>query len=256
MVLLNVRKMLNRSLFYGEGLFETIKWKGITKRIKLHYDRLSSSAEFFSMDCPSWEEFVREILKRVGDESDVYVKVCLFALGDDVFFKDPDRSFLQVIKKPLPPIPDKVNLGVSSYKKHSGDPLVYHKTTSYLFNILVKREALKRGFYDSIVLNEKGEVTECASSNIIILKKSRLYTPALECGLLWGTTLSILFESMDIKQEKLRLPDIMKADAIFITNAIIDVLPVVDIEGRQFNYEEELYKEMKHILNLENSVLG
>ncbi len=255
-LLLNVREMLNRSLFYGEGLFETIRWKGITKRLKLHYDRLRSSAEFFSIECPTWEEFVKEILKRVGDDKDVYVKVCLFALGDDLFFKDPERSFIQVVKKPLPNIPDKVSLGVSSHKKHSGNPLVYHKTTSYLFNILVKREALKRGFYDALVLNEKGEVTECSSSNIIVLRGSRLYTPAYECGLLWGTTLSILYEKMDIKQERLRLPDIMKADAVFITNAIVDVLPVVEIEGKQFIYEKELHNEMKHILSLEDSVLG
>ena len=248
--------MFNRSLLYGEGIFETIKWKGVTKRLRLHYDRLKASAEFFSIDCPEWDEFIDQILKRVGDEKNIYVKVCLFAIGDDIFFKNPEGGFLQIIKKPLPVIPQSVSLTISKFRKHSANPIIYHKTINYMFNILVKREALKKGYYDGIVLNERGEVTECSSSNIIILKGSRLYTPAHECGLLWGTTLSILSQKMDIKQERLRLPDIMKADAIFIANAIIDVLPVLNVEGKQFNYEEDLHKELLHVLSFEDSVLS
>jgi Branched-chain amino acid aminotransferase/4-amino-4-deoxychorismate lyase len=39
--------MMNRTLLYGEGLFETMKLPISEKRLRLHYERLKSSAEFF-----------------------------------------------------------------------------------------------------------------------------------------------------------------------------------------------------------------
>ncbi len=248
--------MFNRSLFYGEGVFETIKWRGETKKLRRHYERLKDSAEFFSIKCPPWEEFINEIKKRAGEEKDIYVKVCLFALGEDPFYEKSSSYMLSVVKRELPSVPDEVSITVSECRRHSRNPLVYHKTTSYLFNILVKRKAMENGFFDAVILNEKGEVTECSSSNIVILRGSRLYTPALDCGLLWGTTLATLYEKMDIAEERLRLPDLLRADAVYLTNSLMDVVPVTNIGGERRDYDKTLLEEMKHILNLENSVLG
>ncbi len=248
--------MFNRSLFYGEGVFETIKWRGITKKLRRHYERLKNSAEFFSIGYPSWEDFINEIEKRTGEEKDIYVKVCVFGVGEDPFYEKSSSYMLSVVKRDLPSIPDEVSITVSDYRRHSGNPLVYHKTTNYLFNVLVKRSAVEKGYFDAVILNERGEVTECSSSNIVILRGSRLYTPAIECGLLWGTTLATLYEKMDIAEERIRLPDLLKADAVYLTNSLMDVVPVTNIGGERKDYDKTLFEEMKHILNLENSVLG
>jgi len=52
------------------------------------------------------------------------------------------------------------------------------------------------------------------------------------------------------------LPDLLKADAVYITNSLIDVVPVTNIGGENKSYDKTLLEEMRHILNLENSVLG
>jgi Branched-chain amino acid aminotransferase/4-amino-4-deoxychorismate lyase len=49
----------NRTLLYGEGLFETIKLPSTEERLKLHYERLKSSAELFGIPYPSYEEFIK-----------------------------------------------------------------------------------------------------------------------------------------------------------------------------------------------------
>ncbi len=222
---------MNRTLLYGEGLFETIRWRGVNERLELHYRRLKNSAEFFGIPCPSYEEFVRLIRDEVKDKNDVYVKFCLFSEGSDLFFKESESYSVKVIVKEIPAIPEKVKLGISKYRRHSKNPIIYHKTMNYLFNITVKREALKRGFYDCIILNENDEITECSSSNIILIKGGKMYTPAKDCGLLWGTTLEWLSKRYEIKEERLKLKDLEEAEAIFITNAIIGAVPVEEVEG-------------------------
>ncbi len=241
--------MMNRSTLYGEGLFETIRWRGENRKLRLHYSRLRDSASFFSIPCPSYEEFVDSIKKACGDRSDLYVKFCLFSKGEDHYAGLPKGYEVEVIVKPLPKFPKEVNLTVSSYRRHSHNPVFRHKTMNYLFNVLVKREAVRKGYYDAVVLNERDEVTECSSSNLILLRGERFYTPARESGLLWGTTLKILSEELGIEERRLTLADIERADSLFVTNSLIGVLPVVRFEGYLKNVNKEILNVMRSILS-------
>jgi len=71
----------------------------VTRKLRRHYERLKNSADFFSIESPSWEEFVEEIKRRVGEEKDIYVKVCLFALGEDPFYKEPSSYMMSIVKR-------------------------------------------------------------------------------------------------------------------------------------------------------------
>ena len=240
---------MNRTLLYGEGLFETIRWLGENRKLKLHYERLKNSAEALGFPYPSYREFLESITRAVGGRRRLYVKYCLLLKGKDLFFEKPEGFEVKVIVKDLPKAPEGVSLCLSEKRRHSKNPLCYHKTMNYLFNILVKREAVAKGFYDGIVLNEKGLVTETSSSNLILLKGDKLFTPARDSGLLWGTTLQAISERVEIKEEYIKPEDLTEADSLFVVNSLLGAVPVRNLEGKKLPCDYDVLKTLKDALN-------
>jgi len=91
--------MQPRTLFYGEGVFETILWRGRTKKLMRHYERLKTSAEFFHIPYPDFEHFCRKIEEKTENKINLYVKFCLFSKGEGPFYAMPEESEILVITK-------------------------------------------------------------------------------------------------------------------------------------------------------------
>lgn len=242
-----------RTLLYGEGLFETILWRGKTAKLRRHYKRLKNSAEFFQIPYPDFETFCQKIEKKTEGRKNLYVKFCLLSRGEPLYYSLPKESEIFVIIKELNPDRTPKKLCLSSIRRHSQNPVIYHKTMNYLPNMLAKREALSKGFDDAVMLNERNEVTECSASNILMLKEDKLLTPARECGLLVGTTIEILIERMNVKEEKLSLNDLYHASALFITNSLIGASPVVQFENRSYSINQELLNSINSLIEEENT---
>lgn len=239
----------NRTLLFGEGLFETIRWYPGEEKLRLHYNRLSGSAKTLGIPYPSYEEFLQDIRNAVKGSEGLYVKYLLVSEGEDYYGSEPSSYKSLVLVKTLREPPMELSLCLSSYRRHSTDPVCRHKTTSYLFNVLVKREAKSRGFYDGLILNEKDYLCETSSSNLLLVKGSKLYTPAKECGLLWGTTLELLRKSFDIREEYLRLWDIERADGVFVLNSLVLCLPVKRFEDKSLRLDTEVLSELQRALS-------
>ena len=236
---------MNRTTYFGEGLFESIRWIGESPKLELHYRRLKSSAEFFGIPCPSYEEFLEFIKTAVGGDSNLYVKFLLMSSGSGYYADYPEDYEVRVLVKALPKPPAEVSLLLSDLRRHSLNPLFRHKTTSYMFSVLVKREANARGFFDGVVLNEREEVTECSASNLILLKGDRLFTPTRESGLLWGTTLDYMLASgVNLEERVIKLKDLEEADTLFITNSLIGVVPVKRFGDTEYITDEDVLEEL------------
>src|SRR5512139_1302417 len=136
--------MSNRTLLFGEGLFETILWNGRTPKLRRHFDRLRSSASFLRIPCPDYDEFLSLLEARVRGRKGIYLKFCLLSHGDGTFYSVPSAYRPLILTKRLPNAGADATLTVSHVRRHSRDPLCRHKTMNYTFNILVKREALSQ----------------------------------------------------------------------------------------------------------------
>ncbi|WP_340694489.1 aminotransferase class IV [Hydrogenobacter thermophilus] len=244
--------MVNRSFFYGEGLFETILYKGRTKKLMRHYERLSKSARYFSIPCPDFETFFRKIEAKVKGRKNVYVKVCLASYGGPRHYELPSKGELKISVYKYKPVRDPAHICISRIVRHSSDPTIRHKTLNYLLNLIVKRDAIQRGFYDGLMLNEGGYITECSSANIILVKKGTVYTPHKESGLLFGTTLQTIMDKVKVEEVPLRLDDVFGADHIFLTNSLIGILPVKKLEDRDFPINWDLALYLKKLIEEEN----
>ncbi len=240
--------MITRTTLFGEGLFETLRWKPSEEKLKLHYERLRTSAEFFEIPYPTYEEFLKDLEEVSRGERELYIKYVLISKGGEYLTDKPQSYGKLLLAKPLKPTPKRVKLCFSSYKRHSTDPICRHKTTSYLFNLLVKKDALKRGFWDGIIVNEKEHICETSTANLLFLKGSKLYTPAKEDGLLWGTTLEFLSRRLEIKEDYIKVSEIENFDGAFVLNSLLLCAVVGEVDGKQLKMDNSTFEEISHIL--------
>jgi para-aminobenzoate synthetase/4-amino-4-deoxychorismate lyase len=99
--------------------------------------------------------------------------------------------------------------------------MLFHKTTNRPLYAEAFKDAADAGFDDVLFLNQRGEVTEGAISNIFIEKGGRRLTPPVECGLLAGVYRRHLLETLASAEERVLYPeDLRQADAVHLCNAV------------------------------------
>jgi para-aminobenzoate synthetase/4-amino-4-deoxychorismate lyase len=109
---------------------------------------------------------------------------------------------------------------LSSERTHSDDIFLYHKTTRRKFYDDCFNNAVLHGFDEIIFLNERGELTEGAISNIFIKQNGHWFTPALKCGVLPGTMRKKIMADFAAEEKILHLKDLNDAEELYICNSV------------------------------------
>ncbi len=107
---------------------------------------------------------------------------------------------------------------------------------SWSQNLTWYEEAHQQGLDEAVLLNERGEVSECTSANIFAAVGGEIYTPPLDSGCLPGVTRELLLDvvqapGIKVMERALKPQDLERADQVFITSTTRDLLPAVFIEG-------------------------
>jgi len=236
--------MKNRTLLFGEGLFETFRvYEG--KRLAFvedHLDRMAAGCRFFAL--PFSKEKALEVLNQSLDEiphnSEARLRLNLISHGD----LSVEETSFQASWEPLQDLGGQrdqgVKLGLAPFQRFSGSPLVRFKTTSYLENISVFAWARREGLFDALFTNERSEITEGSITNVFFVSKGHIFTPPTNAGLLPGVTRKQIIEvarmmSLPLTESRVTPKDLNRFDGAFVTNSVIEVLPV-DTVG-DFKYE-------------------
>ncbi|MGC9080673.1 MAG: aminotransferase class IV [Sulfurihydrogenibium sp.] len=229
---------LLRPIMYGEGVFETFRYaQKLPKHIDAHYERLIKGAKFLGIPAITKEDYIYYVEEAVKsfEDKDLYVKTILLSEGNSFYSLLPYKSHLMVVVRPYTPISGPVKLTVSPYRVHSKDPLLKIKSTNYLRNILVKRYAQEKGYFDAIILNEDDSITETSSANIFWIKGRYLYTPAVECGILEGISRKKIIEEAKnqgfvVVEGSFNLKDLKDANLVFLSNSLHGIIKVEAID--------------------------
>lgn len=178
-----------------------------------HMSRLKNSAAYFGyvFDAGKIASALDEAVKSHGDQRS-RVRLLL----------DEDGSISVTVSPQPAAAPDAVmRYVVSDTRLNSQDLFLYHKTT--------RRDVYEREwkyFYDTlgtdevIYLNERGELTEGSRTTLFIESEGRMWTPALESGLLPGTLRTSLINEGRVTEARLTLDDLNRADAVFLGNSV------------------------------------
>jgi len=127
---------------------------------------------------------------------------------------------------------------IVNIRRNSRSPLCRIKALGYLENLLAHAEASDAESDEAILLNDEGYVAECSASNIFIIELGRIITPPIDAGILPGITRGIVIElaadkTIELIQENISVERLLSADEAFITNSIIEIMPITSINRRQ-----------------------
>jgi para-aminobenzoate synthetase/4-amino-4-deoxychorismate lyase len=214
-------------------LIETMLWDNGYPLLKLHLNRLQNSAEYFDFkfDRGRIISALKKEARKFKKGQKYKIRLLLSKTGS-INCKTSCLSVLVAKKQSATKAPrhkEKPFVTISHKQTSSNDIFLYHKTTHRNLYNQEHENCSRKGFFDVIFTNEKGEVTEGAISNVFIKKNGTLYTPPLECGLLPGIYRQYLLQhpKIKVKEKKLTKNDLQKASEIYLANAVKGLIKVV-----------------------------
>ena len=188
-------------------LIESFLFDGGFFLLERHLERLDRSAAYFGF--PLEFAAVRDALQAVAKKCRGKEKVRLLLFPD---------GRLSCEAAPIAEPTQEASAGFAQVTVDSADPFLYHKTS---WRGVYQAELARRPELTEVIfLNQRGEVTEGANSNIVALKDGELLTPALESGLLPGVFRGELLALGNIKEGTLTRRDLEAAEEVYLINSV------------------------------------
>lgn len=241
--------VFDHGLLYGDGIFEGIRvYCGKVFLMDEHVDRLYEGAHCLMIKIPLSKDEMKAVLVKsveMNNLTDGYIRLVVTRGFGDLGlnpFKCPTPSVV-IIAASITLYPpelyekglDIITVAVPRAHPETLNPRV--KSLNYLSNILAKIEALNAGVMEAVMLNHRGEVSECTGDNIFVIKNGTLKTPPASATILEGCTRNTVMgiarkTGIEVIEPSMQRYDLYSADECFLTGTAAEVIPVVKIDGR------------------------
>lgn len=238
----------DHGFLYGDGIYETMRtYNGKVWLIEDHLERLFNSAKILDLKIP-WtrkqiEKWIYELIKKNSElsaqNSDFRIRLTVTRGNNDFDFFTTKKPTILITAQPLVDEKQKKGLKLISFQGERTVPNAKH--LSQIINIIARQEAHKQKADDAVFVDDQGYISECAFSNIFMVKNGILKTPKLE-NILSGTTrkfiLSFANEILPTKECKIKLEELYNADEIFLSVTTRGILWVNNIDNYKIGNEK------------------
>ncbi len=249
-------------LLHGAGLFETMRAKnGRVFRLRQHLERLTASAAALSIPFALGEAELREMAGELLDANELALEGTEARLRLTITRGDLHAA---TEDDPVPPVtlifsaapflaypPELYEKGmaviISACKQNPENPLTGHKSTSYFDRLLALREAQQMKAGEALWFTvHSNYLAEGSISNVFIVdKEGILATPPVFVpekvnqrlclpGITRQAVMELATTAGILPHERLlTIHDVLSAREVFLTNAIMGVMPVTQIEKHE-----------------------
>ena len=243
--------VLTHALHYSTSIFEGIRCYDTPNgsaifRLPEHVDRFFNSAKLYGMKVPySKKQISDSIIKTVKASK---LKQCYIR----------PLAYYGYGTMGLTPLKNKVDVSISCWEWKMGEskagkfsgarckiskwiridsrsqPMQAKSAANYSNAALARVEALKAGYDEAIMLNNKGHVAEGSAENIFAIKNGRITTPPLSADILNGITRDsaiqmIKADGKKISEKNITVNNLLSADEIFMTGTAAEVKSVTHV---------------------------
>lgn len=251
----------------GWGVFSTLR---VAQRVlfafERHWTRMTHDAQRLRVPFPQDADYIKSRLQKLIEANDAREATLRVAVvrnhGGPWEGPGIQRDFdLIAFTTGLADWGDNVRLAIKPNARHAQNEFAGAKITSWAQNLAWYEEAHERGFDEALLLNERGEVSECTSANVFAAIGSRVVTPPLSSGCLPGVTRELLLDEIrvddiTIHEQTLRPEDLEQADEVFITSTTRDLLPVRLVEGLRIKHGERVMELLReHLVEYRNGYI-
>ncbi len=229
-------------LLYGAGLFETMRSRnGVVFSLKDHLDRLFFSAAALSIQTYERKHITEAIYKvlRSNKLTDARLRLTL-TNGPMSAPEEQRKPTLLITATKLQPYPkeyyEKGALVVlSPFRQNTAEPTYGHKTTSYFPRMIALAHAHQKRAAEALWFTVDNRLAEGCISNVFLVKNGTLYTPPIETPVLAGVARKTVCQiavrnSVKLVERDLYISNVLEADEIFLTNVIMQILPIISVE--------------------------
>jgi branched-chain amino acid aminotransferase len=247
-----VVSVFDHGFLYGEGVYDTVRtYNGQPFLFDRHMRRLRNSAGMLTLAVPLTDEQLdgrcRDTMRAAGlgdgPDGEAYIRVLVTRGVGELSYDPagcPTPSVVVIVKPHVDPPRHVFERGVAValvpiIRNHPGtvNPLI--KSNNLLNNALAMQEASRRGGFEGVMRNYRGELAECTQSNLFIVKNGVALTPPLDAGLLAGITREFLFEvgrdgGIPVREAVLKDADLFGADEAFLTSSTRELVPIVQVD--------------------------
>lgn len=235
--------VLDRGFLFGDGVYEVIPvYNRHPLRLAEHLSRLADSLAGIHLAPPhdnaEWRRIIEQVITaNDGDEQSIYLQVTRgAAAGREHAFPESATPTVFVMSSPIADIPaaDEIRGATAVTLEDIRWSLCHLKTIALLGNVLLKQEALSRGF-DEAVLIRDGLATECSASNLFMICGRQLVTPPKSRHLLPGITRDLVVEvargeGFEVVERDIAREELAVADELWYTSSTKAIVPIVRLD--------------------------
>ncbi len=240
--------VFDHAFLYGYGLYETMRaYHGKIFLLERHIRRMLKSAEIIGLgqklagiDLP---KACSDTLAANGlQEARIRLTVSNGASDHAPWLEAGGAPTIVVTARPYAPFsPEKYRegfkIGIASVRRCRQSVVATMKSVNSLASVMARMEAAAQGLDEALLLNDDGYLAEGGGCNVFFVKSSRLVTPSLDNGILPGVTREVIMELADslkivTTEGTVGIGVIKKCDEAFVTNAMIEVMPVTSVRDQ------------------------
>ena len=252
--------MNDRAHYFGDGVYDaTYSRNHIIWNLQEHLDRLYNSARLLEIEPPCSKEEMAEILKEMVKKVDngnqfVYWQVTRGTADRNHAFPKGVKSNLWIMLRPRN-VSDNHPVKVVTTE----DTRFLHcniKTLNLLPSVMAAEKAEKAGV-DECIFHRNGRVTECAHSNVHIIRDGKLVTAPTDNLILPGIARANLIRmaktlGYEVEEVPYTLEDLMNAEEVIVTRCGSFCQPVCEVDGKPVGGKQpEMLKRLQDALMAE-----
>lgn len=252
----------NRGLRFGDGLFETIKFKNNQfQLLEEHFERLWIGLEKLQFDLPALfttQRLKNDLQKIVDKNKHTHARVRLSIVRGNGGLYDPQNLQPNIIIQSWQLEQDFGSLNNNGLQlciyreaKKICDAFSNLKHNNFLAYVMGALYAKQHQYNDAIILNQYGRIADTSIANIFLITGNTISTPALTEGCIAGTMRRFLLESFPaigckITEKEISEEDLLQADEIFVSNAMTPMKWVASVENKMYHNQQtmEIYRRM------------
>ena len=235
----------DRGFLFGDGVFETLRaYNGRLFAFDRHMDRLFKGLELLRIEIPEaaldLEEACLALLEgNVENDAALRITVSRGRTEGPLGLTATTRPTRLISFRDLAlPTSDQYEKGVHVHpaRAHFAKPAFLQgmKNLNYLLHLAARQEAIDTDCFEALLLNERGELVEGSVSNLFVVFGDIVKTPPPSSGALPGVTRAICLDllrdsAIDCREEVLFPAALADATEVFLTNSVIEIVPVVDV---------------------------
>jgi len=245
----------DRAVQFGDGCFTTARIRqGETELLSEHVQRLQKSCECLLITGIDWTLLRQEMLHAAREYGDGVLKVIISrGSGGRGYSAVGCGTPTRIISVSPYPVhyhrlrEEGVRLSVSPVRLSKNPLLAGIKHLNRLEQVLIRTHLEQTDADEALVLDTDDMLVECCAANFFWRRGDQVFTPDLSLSGVAGLQRHQMLSRIPplgftVQIVRAGLDELLTAEEVFITNALMPVLPVMQIDGRNYH--------SRHLFNL------